>query len=313
MHGQHGEVPGHRTGVPEVHAFAAPPQLQAQPVPGGPALQVAHGHRRAHLRDGRRCEYRGRRIGQARRPLRQVGDGGPELPGRRHRARVVPRLLAQRAVPRVHDVPAGERFGRVVAGAAHVQRLQQPLADLGPPGLAGDPLGHRAEQAVGEVRVVECVVRRVRGRVGCQLGEQVVRVDARRALPPVALGLALQPADVREQLADRDAADGGTGKVPVQQVVEGQPVLVAQLEDQGGGERLGDRTDPVLRAGVRYRYLAGAADVHQRAVPDDPGDQRRYPAGRLRRRDQLVDPADGLRQHGRSPPVCGARRRNPIR
>ena len=113
---------------------------------------------------------------------------------------------------------------------------------------------HRAEQPVRQVGVVVGPERRPGDLVEGQLGQQLVDVAAGVAFPPRAVRLALQAGDVPEQLAQGDAADRGAGQVPVEQVVEGEEALVAQLHDHRRGQRLGDRAEPVL--GLRVRAAA---------------------------------------------------------
>ena len=84
-----------------------------------------------------------------------------------------------------------------------------------------------------------------------------------------------------EQVPQRPVAVADPGQVLVEPVVEVEQPLVAQLHHQDRGHRLGDRPDPVLRV-RRSASVAGPppwrAAPHQRAVPDQPGDQRRQPA-----------------------------------
>ena len=164
-----------------------------------------------------------RRIGQERGPLHQVGRCRPELPGRRHGAGVMAGLLAQRAVPRVHHIPPGEGLGRVVRGASHAQRRQQPPLQYARPPLAGQPRHDRAEQPVREVRVVEGVQRRVRQLLRVQPGEQRVQGAPGRPLPPVPVRLPLYATDVPEQLAQADAAHRGARQVRLQRIVQREP------------------------------------------------------------------------------------------
>jgi hypothetical protein len=49
--------------------------------------------------------------------------------------------------------------------------------------------------------------------------------------------------------------------MPIEQVVEREEALVAQLHDHRGGDGLGDRAEPVLRLRVRPRLLADAGEV----------------------------------------------------
>ena len=140
VHRQRGEVAGHRAAVPDVDPLADAVELQAQPCPGSSdsrSLMTTGAHISASVAGASTAGVRSAR--NAAHLARSV-DGRPELPGRRHRAGVGARLLAQRAVPGVHDVAAGERLDRVVASCGHAERVQQPLGEQRPTRLAGDPL-----------------------------------------------------------------------------------------------------------------------------------------------------------------------------
>jgi hypothetical protein len=108
---------------------------------------------------------------------------------------------------------------------------------------------------------------------------------------------------VAEQLAQRDAADRGARQVPVQQVVEREEALVAELQDHGRGQRLGDRAEPVLRLRIRPRLLADAREVQQGPVADHGQRQGRHPTGALRAGGDLVDTSAGFRQQGHGAPL----------
>jgi hypothetical protein len=140
----------------------------------------------------------------------------------------------------MHDVPARERLRRGVRGALQAQRAQYPLVQRFAPVLAAEAAHHGAQQAVGEVGVVETVQRGVCHLVRGQRGQEGLDVGTAVALPPVAVGLALHAAGVAEELAEGHGADRGAGQVAVEQVVEGQAAFVAQCEYQGGGHGFGN-------------------------------------------------------------------------
>ncbi len=115
------------------------------------------------------------------------------------------------------------------------------------------------------------------------------------SLPPVAVGLPAQPADVGRQPAQRQGTHppGDFRQVGRDRVIQAEPALVAQPEQDSRGQGLGDRSDPELGVPVGRRVLAGPGDVGQRAVPDHARDQRRGASGELGTGDDLVHPADG--------------------
>lgn len=69
-----------------------------------------------------------------------------------------------------------------------------------------------------------------------------------------------------EQLKDGDTADARSGQMLLQWIVEIQQTLVAQPQNQHGGEGLGEGADPELRIGVRGMVVDAAAG----SAPDDP-------------------------------------------
>ncbi len=299
VHRQRGDVPGHRTAVPDVYPVAVAGELDAEAVPAAPGVQVAEDHRSAHLLDGGGAEDGRIRVGQEGRPAGEVGDGGPELTGRRHRPAVGSWLLPQRVVPGVQHVAAGERFGGRVGGAAQSERLQDPLAHQLRPGRPGGPLQHPAEQPERQVGVVPVPVRRVRDLRGGEPGQQGGQVDALVAFPPRPVGFALQAAGVPEQLPQSDPPGrGGLGQVPTQLVVKRQLAGVAFLHDQYGGHRLGDRADAVLEIGVGGWLCAGGGQVGQRTVADHADDQRWGVAGALSVGHHSVDLPGGFGTQG---------------
>ena len=212
----------------------------------------------------------------------------------------------------MHHVPAGERFGRVVRGAGHAERLQQPLADLPPPGLAGDPLGHRAEQPVGEVRVV-VLLAGLRDELDVlHRGDQLV--DGRTlACDPHLARLALQAREVGEHPPDRRRPVRDPVQVLLEPVVEIELARVAELHDRGRSECLRDRPDAVLRirrrvAVVRVARSADRSRPHDLAVAHGRARDRRQAVGLPLMKDP-VERTGGLVRRGQAPRARAAPRR----
>jgi hypothetical protein len=131
-------------------------------------------------------------------------------------------------------------------------------------------------------------------------GQQVVERPAGVPFPPGALGLALQPGGVPEQLAQAHPTQRRAGQVHVQPVIEVEPALVAQPEYHRRGQALGDRPEPELQVAMGYRHLAGPADMGERPLPDHGCHQRRRPAVGLGAGDEFVQLAGGIgaQEHG---------------
>ena len=180
-------------------------------------------------------------------------------------------------------------------------------------GVGGNP----AQDSEPQVRVLEHRSRGP-GEPGPgreQAGKRVEREPLLAIAPWIVRG---QPRRHREQLADRDRAGVRVRRRPAGQlrdvlrhgVVEVQPPLVAQPEDQRRRERLGHRGDAEHGVGVRGARLADerfaeASGVHQFAVADDaPGDTRHPPliaeAG-----EAAVDGAERLLDRGHRPMMPG--------
>ena len=92
------------------------------------------------------------------------------------------------------------------ARPGHPQRLEHALAHGLLPRLARDPLDDLAEQAVGEVRVVEGVVGREHLLGLLDAGDEGLAVGRLEALPDVAHRLTLQSRGVGQHLAQRNPA-----------------------------------------------------------------------------------------------------------
>ena len=204
------------------------------------------------------------------------------------------------------------------AHARQADRLEQPLADVVLVRDARDALDDDAEQREREVGVVE-------PRAGRQhelgLGERLEQLVRRREAqrqPRVVLRLALQARGVREQPADRRRVRSALD-VPVERVLEVELARVAQLHDRGGGERLRDRADAVLRVRRRLvtRLDVGGADralPDQLAVAENGGAEARHALLALLRSDEPLEarsqPLGDLRHARRAPPASA---RSPAR
>ena len=95
---------------------------------------------------------------------REVTDGGPQLPGRRHRAGVGGGLGGERAGVRVDAEPGARRVLGEVRRAPQAERLEDPVADRLEPGGAVQARGHLAEEGEAQVGVVVLLARRGRRR-----------------------------------------------------------------------------------------------------------------------------------------------------
>ena len=185
-----------KTRSPERHSCRPSPYPPVQP------SRSAMHHRRAHLGHGRaggRIARPGPPSAAAQRARSSTVDHS--WPAGRHRAGVVARLLAQRVVPRVHDVAARERLrpaGTLVRSmpSGSSSRFRTASDQL----CAGQSGHDAAQQPVGEVRVVE-PVRTAEGDLAA------VTPASRSATDPPAwrshhgaVRLALQAGGVAEQL-----------------------------------------------------------------------------------------------------------------
>ncbi len=147
--------------------------------------------------------------------------------------------------------------------------------------VARDLLHHLAEEHVVRVRVVPAgagvairrrphVVQGVGRCPGTPLVGEDRRVDVRVREEVV------QAARVVEQLADRHAAPHARRRQPPKhRIVERQPVLVRELEDEGGEERLRDAADRERRArDDRHMSLDVGPAVHADPAPAIRPDDR---------------------------------------
>ena len=132
-----------------------------------------------------------------------------------------------------------------------------------------------------------------------EASEQLLPGRRGQRLPDLARRLALEPAQVRERVADREP-DRRLGDVRAQRVVEVEDHCVAQLEDADGRERLRDRPDAI---GVLGRRVLAPPDIgrperrapHHLAVAKHRRAHGRDPLLRLRGRE---DPIEGFAQLG---------------
>src|SRR6266700_1651798 len=178
---------------------------------------------------------------------------------------------------------------RLVAGARHAQRLEQPVRDVVRVGHARYGGDDPAQDRVAEVGVLEPGARRA---VDAHApGEELREVLQRKALLTVAPRVVGREARGHgQQLPDRDPGrirahwrpSGQLGNVVLGQVVQLQQAVVAQRQDRGRGEALGHRGDAEDRAGVRRRSaevpLAEPSRVYQLAARHDPVRQPGLPS-----------------------------------
>ena len=245
-------------------------QPQAQAVVGRGVDRAPHLHQRLG------SEHVGLAAGDEGGVAREVLDGAPQLAGGRHRAGVVGRLAGERAGQVVHAEALLVRLLREVRRASHPQRVEDPRLHQRHPRLTAQPRDRLAEEREAEVAVVVALHRREH-RAGAVVGrQQLLDRHARRTLPPRPDGLALHPRDVGQQRADRRGAVPGLGHVLGDRVVEVEQSVVAALQDEHRGERLGDRADPELRVGGGRR--AGVPRPGQGSLVEHAGDERGQPA-----------------------------------
>lgn len=239
----------------------------------------------------------------------QVGQRRPQLPGRGHRDRVVLGLVEQQVGPRMYGVALGGRRDRPGAGAGHPQRQQHLIADDVLPRPAAQAGDERPEQGEAQVAVVESSARGERG-VGAAEPE-LTKARAGDAFPPLARPLGARTGHVRQQLADGPVPQRGARHVLLERVVQVEPPLVAQSQDRDGGDRLGDRAQPVLHVVVRIGDGPAAGGPREPAVADDPGHQGRrsaLPLGAC----GVGEQADGGRgQDGHRTTVVGSKASRP--
>jgi hypothetical protein len=153
------------------------------------------------------------------------------------------------------------RIGRGHRRVLHAEGIENVMLHVAGIGLAGRGLHHIAGEGKGEVRVLPLSLGGedallARETFAEALGGGKVEVG------PVGEGrLARKPRGMGEQMADRDggsvhvlARDGEPRQVAGEGIVELEPAHIAKLEDGGGGEGLGDGSDPVER-------VAGGGDA----------------------------------------------------
>jgi hypothetical protein len=134
------------------------------------------------------------------------------------------------------------------------ERLEQPRLDVLPVRDPGDALDEDPEQREREIRVVEPRAGRQHAFGAIERVEQLVDVGEAPVEPRVVVRLALQAGRVREQAANRRCALRPLD-VLVERVFEIERAFITQLHHCGSGERLRDRSEPVLR--VRRRVAVG--------------------------------------------------------
>ena len=161
----------------------------------------------------------------------------------------------------------------------HAQRRQDLLVEVGGVRAAAHARDHLAQQAEGEVAVLQGAVRGDHDGRLRQRREDLVAGREPGLRPAGGRRLGDQPGAMGEHPAQRHLAAQAAPfpgrrelrQVPLQRIVERQPPLVAELEDGRGGERLGDGRDARQRIDRgRLRPVQGGA-TH--AMP--PGDARR--------------------------------------
>ena len=239
-------------------------------------------------------------------PPRQVGDRAPHLPGRRHRAGVLVRLLGERLVEVVDAVPLRVRRLREVRRARHAQGLEQLARHHVPPRRAPQPGDRLAEQREAEVAVVV-----VLPRAGHRAAAVVGREQQRPARRPASAPTTSRPARsaCRTTCASRSrtvaSAYPVSGTNLPDRVGQREQSLVAQPHHRDRDEGLGDRADPVLRVVGRTGHVAGAADPAQRPVGQHAGDDRRQPAATL----EPLEPGRARSLTRRTPRSAGTSRR----
>lgn len=118
---------------------------------------------------------------------------------------------------------------------------------------------------------------------------------AGRPLPPGGGCFGAQPRAVAQQLKDGRPARPCAGEVLLQRIVQVDQALVPQPQNQNGRERLGDRTDPVLRIGVGSMPLDARTRPTPGRTPLSPhrGHQGRRAAVPLRDGDAVQQGASG--------------------
>jgi hypothetical protein len=259
---------GHRAVVADEPPTGVDAEHQAEAVVGR--------DRSLHLLQRRRGQHVGAGAAEQLPPRDEVGEGGPQLAGGRHRAGVGERFV--HADPgEVVDAPAGLRAGaREVRRGAHVERLEQALGDEHAPGGAEATRDHLPQQGVAEVGVVEPLPRAGHPPAAVVGRDQAREVAAAGALPPVAARLALHARRVRERVADGHLAVADVAEVRRERVVEVEQPGVTGLHDQDGGHRLGDGADAVLP--VEPGRVPRTAGPHRAVAVEDRGDDGRQPA-----------------------------------
>ena len=294
-----GQEARHRTGVPGQGAAVAAQQLHPQAVAGVRVRALGRRGRAAHLRPACRARAPGRRR-RARNAAHRHRSSAVDQswPAGAIAAVVLGRLGQQHVGPGMHR-PAARVPGRRPPGRCRAMPSGSRISarSASRPRRAAQPLDEPAEQRVARVGVVEPAARRVHasaGRRAASAGRGAASPGVRSHHGPGGSGDS--PAGVREQLRDRQRrrarCRAGACSIGSAQV---QPALVAQPHHQHGGERLGDRADPVRGMRVRRPTADGAARSapHLPPVPRSrpprstahgrrPGLRRRGAAGRAR-------------------------------
>ena len=178
-------------------------------------------------------------------------------------------------------VVAGEEAGTQLVGEVEDRGGQaEGLDDVGVDVFrvwrARDPVDHLAEQAEGEVRVLEGGVLGDDDPRLRQFGQHLFPAGEVEVAPGTGRRLGDQPGAVGQQSPERHpfhvAADGAgrgeLGDVLHQRVLQREPALVPQPQDRRGGEGLGHRGD----AGDRLLGGLCARIEIRRAEAAEPGE-----------------------------------------
>nr|WP_240639720.1 hypothetical protein [Pseudofulvimonas gallinarii] len=194
-----------------------------------------------------------------------------------------------------------DRQTSAVARMVQRQRLEKHLVQVRRPALAAGLFDDGANEHVAGIVVVPVAARCKRRRFVLEHRDQRVGIDvATDVLVHVTgnAGVALDAGGVVEQLRHRDGiAVRIVGQEPAERIVQRDLALVDQLQQAGGGELLGHRTDAEDVVG-RQRHAQFDARLAARAAIQDlvaPRHEDRH-AGAIGR-DMLLEQACGFGRH----------------
>ena len=197
----------------------------------------------------------------------------------------------------------------VVGRAFHPERRQQPGAYHLPPGRAAQPGDHLAEQREAEVGVVEPLPRAGDGAEPSLASTRVAKStpgDAPTRSRPARSACPRCATAAHAAVAARTASPAGS----VRSGHRARAALVAQLEHRDGGDGLGDRADPVLRADRSALTPPVQASSPSRTTPATTDGSR--PVACRCSQPELPGRRDVTRRRppaaGRRRPGCGRRR-----